>query len=596
MFIWEDGDLNDEQIDAIEEEESVFLVACPGSGKTRTLTYKIALELSKLNGKKKWVVAITYTHRAADEIQERIENLGVDTSNLWIGTIHSFCLEWILKPYGIYHDSLKYGFRIINSYDTEQQITELCRSHQGQKITYYDCGFHYTTAGRQLTCTAIKRPHVEGVLNQYCTNLLVDKQIDFEQILLFAYELIIQYPTISKLLSSLFTYVLVDEYQDTKEIQYAIFSSILNTGRGKVKAFVVGDPNQAIYGSLGGYAITPEEFREMANIEVIEKELSLNYRSSSRIIDYFSNYNVHNTCIYPSGEFSDFQSSITFDKIVSRDNLVNKLVELIRYNIVTLGISPNEICIIAPWWMHLSSMTRSLVTALPEYSFDGPGMVPFTRDIDNFWFKLSQIILTEPSPKMYIRRLRWASEILLALEDANVDTSHLSKKILLRECNSITLTEQDGLSYLEQFFNQLFEQLSIDFRIYPTLNEHYDTFFASSHSRIKYLQKEQPNYIAEISVFRKVFEKRTGITVSTIHGVKGAEYDVVIAYALLQGMVPNFNDTSIESAKKLLYVIGSRARKHLHLISERGRMSGVGRYRKEYQPTNILNNCTFDYD
>ena len=596
MFIWEDGDLNDEQIDAIEEEKSVFLVACPGSGKTRTLTYKIALELSKLNSAKKWVVAITYTHRAADEIQERIENLGVDTSNLWIGTIHSFCLEWILKPYGIYHDSLKYGFRIINSYDTEQQITELCRSHQGPKITYYDCGFHYTTVGRQLACVATKRPHVEHILNQYCTNLLANQQIDFEQILLFSYELIMRYPTISNLLSSLFSYVLVDEYQDTKEIQYTIFSSILNAGKGNVKAFIVGDPNQAIYGSLGGYAATPDEFREMANIEVIEKELSLNYRSSSRIIDYFSNYNVHNTLISPAGEFSDFQSSITFDKLVSRDDLVDKLVELIRYNIEILGISPNEICIIAPWWMHLSSMTRSLVTALPEYSFDGPGMVPFTRDIDNFWFKLSQIILTEPSPRMYIRRLRWASEILLALEDANVDTSHLSKKILLRECNSIILTEQDGLRYLEQFFNQLFEQLSIDFRIYPTLSEHYDTFFASSQSRITYLQKEQPNYIAEISVFRKVFEKRTGITVSTIHGVKGGEYDVVIAYALLQGMVPNFNDPSVESAKKLLYVIGSRARKHLHLISERGRMSGGGQYRREYQPTNILNNCVFDYD
>ena len=52
------------------------------------------------------VVAITYTHRAADEIQERIEDLGVDTSGLWIGTIHAFCLEWILKPYGIYSPEL----------------------------------------------------------------------------------------------------------------------------------------------------------------------------------------------------------------------------------------------------------------------------------------------------------------------------------------------------------------------------------------------------------------------------------------------------------------------------------------------------------
>ncbi len=217
MFIWEKGDLNDEQVSAIEEKKSVFLVACPGSGKTRTLTYKIARELSILDGKNKWVIAITYTHRAADEIHERIDRLGVDTSKLWIGTIHSFCLEWILKPYGIYHNGLKNGFRVINSYDTEQQITELCQLYRASKVTYYDCGHHYTSAGIELSCTDIKRGFVAQILSQYHANLYDLQQIDFEQILLFAYELIVQQPVISKLLSSLFSYVLVDEYQDTKD-------------------------------------------------------------------------------------------------------------------------------------------------------------------------------------------------------------------------------------------------------------------------------------------------------------------------------------------------------------------------------------------
>jgi superfamily I DNA/RNA helicase len=595
MFIWNQGDLNDEQILAIEEEKSVFLIACPGSGKTRTLTYKIARELSKISDDKKWVVAITYTHRAADEIHERIENLGVDTSKLWIGTIHSFCLEWILKPYGIYHNALKHGFRVINSYDTEELITELCKAYQGSKITYYDCGYHYTSMGRALSCSETKKPHVKNILDQYYNTLLLNKQIDFEQILFYAYELIIQLPIISKLLSALFAYILVDEYQDTKEIQYKIFSSILNHGKGYVKAFIVGDPNQAIYGSLGGYAITPNELRAMADIEIVEMALSLNYRSSSRIIHYFSNYNAHNTLILPASSLSNFNSQITFNQMIHKDNLVEELTRLIRYHIEVVGISPNEICIIAPWWIHLASMTRSLVTALPEYSFDGPGMVPFAQDIDNFWFKLAKIVLTEASPKMYIRRLRWASEILLALENANVNISHLSAKILLRECNSIYLNEQDGLKYLEQFFFLLFERIRIDFRIFPTLYEHHQTFFLSSRARIERLKKEQSDF-SEISAFRKVFESRSGITISTIHGVKGAEYDVVIAYALLEGMVPNFNDNSVESAKKLLYVIGSRARKHLHLISEKGRISGGGRYQQEYQPTNILKNCLFKYN
>lgn len=593
MFVWNAGDLNPEQEAAIAEERSVFLVACPGSGKTRTLTYKIASQLSKLQADNQWVVAITYTNRAADEIHERIENLGVDTSKLWIGTIHSFCLEWILKPYAIYHDALKNGFRVINSHDTEQLVTELCRPHRSHNISYWDCGHYYTSAGRTLTCSADKRPYVENILDQYRANLLANHQIDFELILSCAYDLIVQQPSISKLLNALFSYVLVDEYQDTKEIQYAILASILKAGQGS-GAFIVGDPNQAIYGSLGGYAITAGEFGAKAGIELVEMELSLNYRSSDRIVDYFGNYNVHATNIASAATHKEYPSLISLDSGTTRDGLVDELIRLIRYNIETVGISPRQVCVLAPQWVHLTSMTRKLVAAMPEYSFDGPGMVPFARDIENFWYKLSKIVLTEASPHMYVRRLRWAGEVLAALADTGADSAELSRRSLLRECNSIAIAEEDGLTYMEQFFEELFIRIGINFRSVPALSEHYDAFFESSRARIDRLHKEGATFISEISTFRKVFESRTGITVSTIHGVKGAEYDTVIAYALLEGMVPNFNDPDPQnSAKKLLYVIGSRAKKNLHLIAERGRPRGSW---GEYQATNVLANCRFIYD
>ena len=166
MFVWTPDELNPEQESAILDPESVFLVACPGSGKTRALTYKIAYEISRLKSDKHFVVAITYTNRAADEIHERVEYLGVDTSQLWIGTIHSFCMEWILKPYSIYHQSLSKGFRVINSHDSENILTELCRpySHFRPRITYWDCGFYFTAEGYVLSCPdpskQIGRAHV----------------------------------------------------------------------------------------------------------------------------------------------------------------------------------------------------------------------------------------------------------------------------------------------------------------------------------------------------------------------------------------------------------------------------------------------------
>ena len=129
----------------------------------------------------------------------------------------------------------------------------------------------------------------------------------------------------------------------------------------------------------------------------------------------------------------------------------------------------------------------------------------------------------------------------------------------------------------------------------PALWSTTDAFFESSKARIQRLQSEGAEFVGKISMFRKVFESRSGITVSTIHGVKGDEFDVVIAYALLEGMVPNFKDPNPQDgAKKLLYVICSRARKNLHLIAERGRMRGGGR--GEYPATTVLETCRFTYD
>lgn len=595
MFVWEPGDLNPEQEAAIEEAGSVFLVACPGSGKTRTLTYKIARLLSTLASDKQWVIAITYTHRAADEIQERVEGLGVDTSRLWIGTIHSFCLEWILKPYGLYHEDLKYGFRVIDGHDAEELLTEFCRPFANQRLTYWDCGYYFTSEGRVLSGPARLRLAAGAVIDRYHAHLRAHRQIDYELILQHAYELISRIPAIGALLGSLFSAILVDEYQDTKEIQYAILAAILKAGRGATQAFIVGDPNQAIYGSLGGYAITARQFGAMANVVFREMDLSQNYRSSERVVAYFANYNVHETKVEAVADHKDHASVVSYDNETSKDQLEAELVRLIRHSAETLGIPPQEICIIAPQWVHLAGMTRRLVAALPDYRFDGPGMVPFARDIDNFWYKLSRIVLTEASPRMYVRRLRWAGEVLAGLDDAGTDISALTRKSFLRDCNSVTIVEQDGLTYLRRFFDALFSRIGIDFRSVPSLADHYEAFFESSEARIARLRKEGAEFIGDIAMFRKVFESRTGITVSTIHGVKGAEFDTVIAYALLEGMVPHFADPGGDvSANKLLYVIASRARKHLHLIAERGRMRGGGY--GPYTATSVLAACAFPYN
>lgn len=595
MFVWDKDDLNDEQVDAIRQAGNVFLEACPGSGKTRTLTYKIALELSKLTDEKKWIVAITYTNRAADEIRERIELLGVETSQLWIGTIHAFCLEWIIKPYGIYHDKLKNGFKVINSYDSEEIITNICLGLRPQQyITYYQCSHFYTPTG--LNITGSGGSLATNVLEDYHQHLDNNHQIDFEQILYFSYELLCNKVAISKILSNLFSYFFIDEYQDTKEIQYSIVASIMRANPSNVTTFIVGDPNQAIYTSLGGYAISHTELESLTAASFTPMSLDKNYRSSRKIINYYRNYNVSPSATSAEGRDRDYQSTITYDQVTHKDDLVEQVSRYIEHNIENCNIPESDICVIAPWWTHLAALTRNLVHRLPQYSFDGPGLVPFSRDLENFWYKLTRIILTEPSPSMYVKRLRWASEVLYDLEIAMVDIAPFTSKELLKSINSISIDEEDGITYLCSFFDKLFETLGVDYSLYPMLQEHYKSFLSSTEDRIDRLRRDSEEFATDIEAFRRAFKPRSGIKVSTIHGVKGGEYDAVISFGLLEGLVPNFNDSSVESAKKLLYVIGSRARKNLHLISERGRMQGYSPNQTERTSTEILQRVQFPYD
>jgi DNA helicase II / ATP-dependent DNA helicase PcrA len=585
MFVWSEKDLDKEQGNAIVNENNVLLVACPGSGKTRTLTYKIAYELSLLINSKQYLIAITYTNRAADEIKERIELIGVNTEQLWIGTIHSFCLEWILRPYSLYLPELKNGFRVINSFDSEKLISELCTDFNKKNnlnrrtgIDFWD--FNYFAVPKPEIIAVAKNgkdKYANIILSKYYEVLKSNNQIDFEQILFYSYKLLMEKPIIKNILSNIFPYFLIDEYQDTKEIQYYIISSIIKSSNNKTKLFTVGDPNQSIFQNLGGYPIEKSKLEEISGLKIEKLYLTKNYRSSERIISYFDYFKTFENKIDSAGKYKTYDSIISLNTSVVKDDLIDEISKLIIANIKTYNIAPEEICIVAPQWVHIASVTRSLMVKLPDYSFDGPGMAPFSRDIENFWFRLSRIVLTEPAPNLYIQRLRWSNEIIKELINLGVYIGDYNSKKFLKLCNSIKIDEINGLKYLELVFNEIAKKMNFEINNYSMLSEHLKTFFESSKNRIERLKKDGIDFIDKTESFKKVFKQRKGITVSTIHGIKGAEFDTMIGFALLQDYIPHFSELNgLETSKKMLYVIASRARKNLHLIAERERFDFFG--------------------
>ena len=152
----------------------------------------------------------------------------------------------------------------------------------------------------------------------------ITRKIDLEMILHYAHELIQKKPVISKILSNLFEFIAVDEYQDTKWIQYEILTSIIKSGSGRTRTLIVGDPNQEIFTSLGGYAVSIDELVTMTNQPIALKRLSQNFRSSERIINYFENYNIKGTIIESASEDKDYPSRVTFNDTVPLEQLASE--------------------------------------------------------------------------------------------------------------------------------------------------------------------------------------------------------------------------------------------------------------------------------
>ncbi|WP_030016527.1 UvrD-helicase domain-containing protein [Curtobacterium sp. S6] len=587
--------LNQEQREALAAEGDVLVVACPGSGKTHTLIHKIAAELSQVTSHREFVVALTYTHIAAEEIRDRIEAMGVDISQLWVGTIHSFCFTWILRPYSIYHENLRDGFSVVDTFESEELLKEIAKRHPPLR-SQYDCKYHATDRGfspdRGIPSANIIA--VQSSIAEYHERLLEQKKIDFEMMLKFAHDLIIEHRPIAKRLSKLFRVIAIDEYQDTRDIQYSIISRIIREKECKTKLFIVGDPNQAIFGSLGGVARTADEISALIGRPVKQLTLKNNYRSSQHIVDYFSHFAVNPLQIQATGQHRERHGDLVHDTTIDKSGLVQAISQLIRHNVEVLGIPPEQICIVAPWWIHLASITRSLVQALPEYDFNGPGLSPFAENRDNFWYKVARLALTDSAPDLFRQRIRWAREVLDELAKAG-HVHDLSPRDFLKVTNGIQVRASRGTEYLAEYFDNLSRSFNLAIRPDSELSIQRQGFFDRTSNRIARIHKEESINVDDIETFRAVFRPRTGIVISTIHGVKGAEFDSVIAFGLLEGLVPHFGEPAhkkLDSAKKLMFVIGSRARLNLYLISETGRgRPGYPRYQ-----SNVLRSlATYDY-
>lgn len=277
----------------------VLILAGAGSGKTRTLTYRIAnlIDHGVLPYR---ILALTFTNKAAREMRERVEKLvGADAEDMWIGTFHSICVRILRR------DIEKLGYqRSFTIYDEDDQnriIKDAFKAlHMDEsKTPLRDIRAKISDAkNRMLTpdewfqesLKDYQSQQVHNIFTYYEERLRAANALDFDDLILRTLQLFAEHPPVLEFYRNRFEYVHVDEYQDTNAAQYEFIRMLTEQSKNLC---VVGDDDQSIYGWRGADIRNILEFeKDFACAKVIK--LEQNYRSTANILDAANQVIAHN--------------------------------------------------------------------------------------------------------------------------------------------------------------------------------------------------------------------------------------------------------------------------------------------------------------
>lgn len=282
--------LNPEQRQAVQTTDGPLLVvAGAGSGKTSVLTRRIAYLIAAKRVAPWNVLAITFTNKAAREMRDRIETLiGPIASDVWAMTFHAMCARILRRD--IERLGYQPGFTVLDAGD---QLTTIKRIMKDQNIDVkrYDpraVQSHISGAKNELKAAATVRDRagnpfeqvVGNVYLEYERRLRLNNSLDFDDLILKTVQLFEQAPDVLAFYHNKFTYIHVDEYQDTNHAQYRLVSLLASA---RQNLCVVGDSDQSIYGWRGADIRNILQFeRDYPQAKVIR--LEQNYRSTKTIL------------------------------------------------------------------------------------------------------------------------------------------------------------------------------------------------------------------------------------------------------------------------------------------------------------------------
>lgn len=623
--------LNDKQLKATKQVEGAVLVtAGAGSGKTRVLTHRIAHLIEEGYAKPYEILAITFTNKAAAEMRDRLNEMIIGASDVWMLTFHSMCVKLLRQNKNIERFSgYTTNFSIYDTKDRERILKQLVAVLEIEdedfvkKVDWHisNCKNKNMTLEQYANEISYYKEvkNLLAVMEQYEQKMNANNALDFDSLLTYTYKLLSQNPDILEYYQNKFKYIHIDEFQDTNKVQYDIAKALA----GKYKnIFVVGDEDQCIYTWRGANSSHIFEFtNDFENVTTIK--LEQNYRSTKKIIEAANKIIKHNTSRLDKKLWTDKEDGVRIE--FSNPYNENYEAEYVAENIFNLvrnsGYDYSDVAVL----MRLNALTRSVEEKLLNYNIPYRvfgGMKFYDRvEIKNILAYLKLIVNPKDGGsfnrvinfpkrglgnaalmglKATMSELQSPLEAILNLNES----SALSNSALTKFLNFKTLM-QGLIKQKENFGLYDFIEYVIDA---SGIKESYSSGKEEDVSRlyniseflgsVKEYESGKTNvsleeYLQTISLTTDMDtydQKEKSVTLATVHGVKGLEFKVVFVIGLEEKIFPlkrkDSTDKDLEEERRLMYVAITRAEERLYLSYSQSRF--IYGQRNYSQPSQFL--------
>jgi len=593
--------LNKEQREAVMHIDGPCLVvAGAGSGKTKVLTTRIAY-LIESGIYSSNILAITFTNKAAKEMKDRISKI-VSNNYSFVGTFHSFGLRVIKENYEAL--GLAKNFTIIDSDDVLSIIKKILKdlgydikqvapSYIRNRISFIK---NEMLSDAEIERYFLSEPEkiAKQVYYEYEKVLKKNNVVDFDDLLKLPVELFMKNADILDKYQEKYKYILIDEYQDTNEVQYKLVKLLSNKYRN---IFVVGDQNQAIYGfRQANYKniLNFEKDYPDANVVVLNQ----NYRSTTTILNAANSVIKNNIERKEVNLFSELGEGVKVKYLRSNDGLqeVNLVINEIK-SLLDMGYKKNDFAI----FYRTNAQSRIYEEAMLKNNFpykvvgsfyfykrkEIKDLISYLKLIANHNDDISlKRVINEPKRGIgakTIESLENEAEINgTSMYDSITSGKELEfKKIieeLSKEAENLSLTElidavleKSGMKDELEKEKNLDSELRIDNLMeFRSITENYQNVTGSVNLE---------DFLDEISLIADISEHQNqddAITLMTLHSAKGLEFKVVFMVGMEEGLMPHSNafceENGIEEERRLCYVGITRAKERLYLTNAKSRM------------------------